>query len=235
MKSLALLGAVALISSSAMAQDASFSGFSVVRSTTAEGNIAYSVYGNFNQANRVMLNCFDFQTVSGAAMNARHQDSAETPEGEPSSSWSANTNLAGTIARNNDSWVTASGSGTSGGNGTALDPSFTPDNLSYIPTAAGWYDGTPGIVNPVLAGTLGGHAGQNATGGFQMLLAQIARTGNDSTNGMGLCVTTMKVGFKAAGATSPLFGQGSFTIGVPAPGALALLGLAGAFGRRRRS
>ena len=237
MKTYALLGAIALIASSASAQNPGFTGFSVVRVFTAEGNSVYSIYGNWNASNAIMLNAFDANILPGFSgmMNARHQDSAETPEGEPSSSWSASTNLAGTIARNNDSWVTASGSGTSGGNGTALDPSFTPDNLSYIPTAAGWYDATPGTVNPVLAGTLGGHAGQNATGGFQMLLAQIARTGNDSTNGMGLCVTTMKVGFKAAGATSPLFGQGSFTIGVPTPGALALLGLAGAFGRRRRS
>jgi len=43
------------------------------------------------------------------------------------------------------------------------------------------------------------------------------------------------MGYKAVGTTTPLFGMASFTIGVvPAPGALALLGLAGAFGRRRR-
>ena len=43
----------------------------------------------------------------------------------------------------------------------------------------------------------------------------------------------MTLGYAAFGQTTPLFGYGSFTI--PAPGALALLGLAGAFGRRRRS
>ena len=224
MKSLALLGAVALISSSAMAQDASFSGFSVVRSTTAEGNIAYSVYGNFNQANRVMLNCFDFQTVSGAAMNARHQDSAETPEGDPSQSWSANTNLSGTTARNNDSWVTVSGSGTSGGNGTALDPSFTPDNASFIPFNAGWYDATPGTANNILVG--------GDQGGYRMLLMQIVRDGGVQDL---LSTFTMKVGFKVANTTTALFGNGNFTIGLPTPGALALLGLAGLTGRRRRA
>ena len=35
--------------------------------------------------------------------------------------------------------------------------------------------------------------------------------------------------------TKLLAGSGSFTIGTPAPGALALLGLAGLTGRRRRA
>ena len=224
MKSLALLGALALISSSAMAQDAAFSGFSVVRSTTAEGNIAYSVYGNFNQANRVMLNCFDFQTVSGAAMNARHQDASENAAGDPSQSWSANFNLLGAVARNNDSWVTLSGLGTSAGNDATLDPSFVPSDASFIPYNAGWFDTTPGTANNILAG--------GTQGGYRMMLMQIVRNGGEQDL---LSTFTMKVGFKVANTTTALFGNGNFTIGLPTPGALALLGLAGLTGRRRRA
>jgi len=237
--------AAAVLVSSASAQSApQWAGFSVVRSLTAEGNTQYKIYGNWNANNIVMLNCLDHgvniagQPAQFGTMNARHQDSGEDADGNPLASWSAGVNLLGTAARNNDSWATASGSGTSGGNDTALDPSFNFPNgstdRSFIPVAAGWYDSTPGVANAVLAGTQGGHAGQNASGGFQMLLLQIVREGDDATNGMGLARFHLKTGFKLASTTQALFGQGSYVIGVPAPGALALLGLAGAFGRRRR-
>ena len=245
MKTFAVLGATVLIASSASAQSAAqWSGFSVVRSITAAGNTQYKIYGNWNASNIVMLNALDFgvnnagQPAQFGTMNARHQDAGEDEDGNPLGSWSANVNLLGTTARDNDSWVTVSGSGTSGGNDTALDPSFSypagSTDRSFIPLAAGWYDATPGTANPVLAGTQGGHNGQNATGGFQMLLMQIVREGDDETNGMGRARFHLRTGFKVANTTQALFGFGSYSIGVPAPGALALLGLAGAFGRRRR-
>ncbi len=221
MKSLALLGALALISSSA---SAGFTGWSVERSTTTEGNIAYKVYANVDAGNFVALNVYNFQTVSGAPMNARHQDSSETPVGDPSQSWSANTNLAGGTARNNDSWVTISGSGTSGGNDTALDPSFTPSDASYIPYNAGWFDSTPGSANNILAG--------GTQGGYRMLVMQIVRAGGvEDLESTFSCV----LGYKVSSTTTALAGSGSFTIGLPTPGALALLGLAGLTGRRRRA
>ncbi|MDA1263416.1 MAG: PEP-CTERM sorting domain-containing protein, partial [Planctomycetota bacterium] len=110
--------------------------------------------------------------------------------------------------------------------GTALDPSFA---VPYGPLAhdiappgntnAGWYDSTPGTPNLVGAG-------------LKVRLMQIARL----TSTTSVFTANMTLGYAAFGATTPLFGYGSFTIGVvPAPGALALLGLAGAFGRRRRS
>jgi len=246
MKTFAVLGATVLIASSASAQSApQWAGFSVVRSITAAGNTQYKIYGNWNASNIVMLNALDHgvnntgQPAQFGTMNARHQDAGEDADGNPLASWSAGVNLLGTAARDNDSWVTVSGSGTSGGNDTALDPSFnyppsSGADRSFIPVAAGWYDATPGTANPVLAGTQGGHAGQNAAGGFQMLLMQIVRQGDDATNGMGLARFHLKTGFKVANTTQALFGQGSYVIGVPTPGALALLGLAGAFGRRRR-
>jgi hypothetical protein len=45
----------------------------------------------------------------------------------------------------------------------------------------------------------------------------------------------MQLSWKVAGTTTAIFGNGSFGLGViPAPGAMALLGLAGLAGRRRR-
>jgi len=243
MKTFAVLGATVLIASSASAQSApQWSGFSVVRTLTAAGNTQYKIYGNWNANNIVMLNALDFGVNNGSpaqfgTMNARHQDNGVDENEDPLGTWNPNLNGT-TTARDNDSWVTASGFSTVAGNDTTLDPSFSypagNTDRSFIPLAAGWFDATPGTVNPVLAGSQGGHAGQNAVGGFQMLLLQIVRTGNDATNGMGEARFHLKTGFKLASTTQALFGSGSFLIGVPAPGALALLGLAGAFGRRRR-
>ena len=222
MKTYALLGALALITSSASAQNG-FTGFSVVRTLTAAGNTQYKVYGNWSTASSfAVVNAFDFNVTPGfsGTMNARHQDAAENAAGDPSQSWSAVPNLLGTTARDNDSWVTMSGLGTSAGNDASLDPGFDPSDASFIPVAGGWFDATPGNANLT---------------GASLMLLQIVRAGDDSMNGMGMCTSTMKVGFKVVNGSTPFIGAGSFTIGAPAPGALALLGLAGAFGRRRRS
>jgi hypothetical protein len=71
-------------------------------------------------------------------------------------------------------------------------------------------------------------------GGFQILIMQIVREGDDSTNGLGKSRFNLTSGFKIAGTTTALFGFGSYVIGVPAPGAVALLALAGLAARRRR-
>ena len=222
MKSLALLGALALISSSATA---GFTGWTVERSTTLEGNIQYQVFANVDASNFVALNVYNFETVSGAPMNARHQDAAENAAGDPSRSWSANFNLLGSAARNNDSWVTMSGSGTSALNDATLDPGFVPSDESFIPYHAGWFDSTSGAPNSIAAG--------GTAGGYRMMVLQIVRAGGVEDS---LSTFSMVFGYKVSNTTTALAGNGSFTIGVvPAPGALALLGLAGLTGRRRRA
>jgi hypothetical protein len=206
----------------AASASASFTGFESVRTITAAGNTQYKLYANFSAGNYVFLNAFSW-TNTGAALNARHQDAAEDIDGNPSQSWSATANLLGTAARDNDSWVSASGSGTSAGADASLDPGFNPSNTGEIPAGAGWFDATPGTGNAITAA--------NPAGGFRILIAQICRTGDDanyfSTHGL-------QISYKVVGTATALFGSGSFTIGVPAPGAMALLGLAGLAGRRRR-
>jgi hypothetical protein len=206
----------------AASASASFTGFESVRTITAAGNTQYKLYANFSAGNYVFLNAFSWANT-GAALNARHQDAAEDLDGNPSQSWSASVNLLGTTARDNDSWVSASGSGTSAGADASLDPGFNPSNTGEIPAGAGWFDATPGTGNAITAA--------NPAGGFRMLIAQICRTGDDngyfSTHGL-------QISYKVVGTATALFGSGSFTIGVPAPGAMALLGLAGLAGRRRR-
>jgi len=66
-----------------------------------------------------------------------------------------------------------------------------------------------------------------------MLLMQIVRSGSGNDP---IATFGFTVGWKLAGTTTALFaGAGqSISIGVPAPGAIALLGLAGMAARRRR-
>jgi len=248
MKSLALLGAVALISSSA---GAAFTGWSVEMTTVGSRNI-YKVYANFdatgagaNGSSQRVLNCFDFgkadstpqnnQIAAGSSgiMNAVHNDNFQgdvDSDGDgyvdvfgSMGTWAAD-GAAQTITQSlTDSFVTMQGIGN--GWGTALDPSFgTP----YGPTAggisppnsnAGWYDATPGTQN--LVGTT-----------LRVRLMQIARIAAEDNN---LYTANLTLGYAYLGSTVAQFGYGSFTIGAPAPGAIALVGLAGLIGRRRRA
>jgi hypothetical protein len=205
----------------ASAASASFTGFSVERGTTAGGNTRYSVYANFSASNLVFLNAFSFVNVSGT-MNARHQDFF-VADGEVGT-WQAGSSVSATD-RGEDSWVTASGLATSSGWGTALDPGFTNGGtVGDVNAGAGWYDATPGTANAVLAG--------GTQGGYRMLLMQVVRSGNDAGQASS---HSMQLSWKVAGTTTAIFGNGSFDLGViPAPGAMALLGLAGLAGRRRR-
>ena len=205
----------------ASAASASFTGFSVERGTTTGGNTRYSVYANFSASNLVFLNAFSFVNVSGT-MNARHQDFF-VADGEVGT-WQAGSSVSA-ADRGEDSWVTASGLATSSGWGTALDPGFTNGGtVGDVNAGAGWYDATPGTANAVLAG--------GTQGGYRMLLMQVVRSGDDAGQASS---HSMQLSWKVAGTTTAIFGNGSFDLGViPAPGAMALLGLAGLAGRRRR-
>ncbi len=250
MKTYALLGAVALITSSA---SAIFTGWTTESSIVGDRTI-YKIYANFSNtgtagsegSNARVLNVFDFgkadstpegnQIAAGrvGAMGAVHNDNlmgdldtdgdGYTDVFASKGTWGASAADMSSTQSLTDSFVTMQGIGLAWG--TAFDPSFA---ATYGPTAddikppentnAGWYDSTPGTANLVGAG-------------LKVRLLQIARL----TSNTSVFTANMTLGYAAFGQTTPLFGYGSFTIGaVPAPGALALLGLAGAFGRRRRS
>jgi hypothetical protein len=215
----------------ASAASAGFTGFTAEKIVTTAGNSQYSVFANFDSAGLpsgkswVFLNVYNYQGVSGS-MNAIHQDAAEDVDGNPTSSWSATANLLGATARDNDSWVSASGSGTSAGADASLDPSFNNtifDRIVGSGGGAGWFDATPGTQNLVAAG---------GASGFRIKLIQFVRAGND--NNLGLYTGSLSITYKVQDSAAPLTGTGTFSVGVPAPGAVALAGLAGLMGRRRR-
>ena len=222
MKSLAVLGAIALISSSA---SATFTNITTSMVTTG-GRDVYSVWCNFTVGTDRILNLFNYANMAGS-MNAVHNDNAfgevdTDGDGYPdifgaTGSWSLAYNYAGGNAT--DTYVTVQGTSATG---TALDPSFSePFNSATIGGVnAGWYDATPGTQN--LIGTT-----------LRVKVMQIARLAGDTA----LYTGRMTVGYSIGGSTTAFFGlDQTFTIGfIPAPGAVALLGLAGLVSRRRRA
>ena len=221
MKSLTLLSAAALVTSTA---SATFTGLTIETAFhAATGRNVYSIYANFSVSNDRILNCFETMNMSGT-MNALHTDNAFgdiDTDGDgyidlpgATGAWSQTWNNAAGIP--SDSFVTI---GTPGP--VALDPGFTGPYVSgSIADLSGWYDSTPSSQNLV-----------GAT--LKVKVMQIARLAAGETGYTG----RLNVGYAAFGTTTPLFsGNVTYTLPpVPTPGALALLGMAGLATRRRRA
>ena len=216
MKSYAVLGAAALISSAA---SAGFTGVTVTEAVSG-GRTVSSIWANFSSSTDRILNVFDYMNGSGT-MGALHTDSCfgdVDTDGDgyndvfgATGAWSQTWNNTAGIP--SDSFVAIGAPGP-----VALDPGFAGPYISGgITNLSGWYDSTPGSQN--LAGT-----------SLKIKVMQIARL-TDSAYYTG----NFTVGFAALGSTTAQFGAGTFTIGTPAPGAVALLGLAGLVSRRRRA
>jgi MYXO-CTERM domain-containing protein len=121
---------------------------------------------------------------------------------------------------------------------TAGDPNFTnytTANQTTIPANAGWYNGVP-TVSDIFAQSLSSFAGDTVAGGasasYGVLVAHFAFAKSGTTG-------SANVSFAGRGAFNTgtnLLDSRVFAVGpVPAPGALALLGLAGVASRRRRA
>ncbi len=214
MKTYLLLGASALIASTA---SATFTNVSWERATNGNHSV-YSIYANFTVSNDRIVNAFDFTNVAGS-MSALHNDNCfgdVDTDGDgyidlfgATGAWSQTWNSSAGIP--SDSFVMIGAPGP-----VALDPGFTgPYDGASIANGSGWYDSTPASQN--LAGSL-----------LRVKLMQIARLSANET----LFTANITVGYAAGGTTTAQFGNGSFTI--PAPGALALLSLAGFSSRRRK-
>ena len=176
------------------------------------------MYMSSNDAADVLLNVFNFTMAPWA-------DDVTFFQSFTGTGWQP-TNLGGPFdtpaLQQIDSFVTIGGFAADAlqvpgaGAGTGLDPNFGGNTADRPGDLAGWYNGSPPSLNgamidgKVLVGRF-----SSADGEFSLAGSTLSATWNQ---GLG---------------TPP--GQGSFTIAeVPAPGALALLGIAGLAGRRRR-
>jgi len=120
-----------------------------------------------------------------------------------------------------DSFVTIGGSPGSANN-TNLDPNFDPSTGGFIPSGAGWFTGAP----DALQGRADGDR-RTFVGRFVV----------DAADAIGESINfSASMSYNYGIGTGTFFGEGSGSWEiVPAPGALALLGLAGISARRRRS
>ena len=207
MKSIAFVGGITAIVAGAASAD--FVNYSTVNAGSIGGRDVYRVYANFNEADDVLLNFFNHVTTVGGQSGVLHNDFA-------GGSWNPNfTFLPDQVL--NDTYVTMNG--TAGATAsTALDPGFGSGAGTAIPHNAGWYNSAPGT--PIVVGA-----------SMSMLIMQVGLTSGDAG-----WTATLTSGWKESTSTSTaLFGYGTYSVGVPAPGALAVLGLAGFAGRRRRA
>ncbi|MEE2895972.1 MAG: hypothetical protein VX726_09575 [Planctomycetota bacterium] len=108
------------------------------------------------------------------------------------------------------------------GSGTGLDPNFGGNSALRPGADAGWFNSSP----PSLNGQVGQVAAAGGGLGLGVLIGRFSFDGDFDLIGSTLEVTWNQ------GIGSP-GDQAAFTV-TPAPGAMALLGLAGLAGRRRR-
>ena len=219
MKILGLAAALAVVGSA----NANFTGYSVSSTTNGTYNM-YQVFGNFDGATDTVLNAFQIHAIVGSSLAGFVHNDALT-SGAPSTvsgTWNPQFVLAPGAF---DSYVCiGGGTGFTSGNSTNGDPGWGTAGINQPgipdgPTAgvAGWFNSNP----PNLQGRV-------VSG--QVLLASMVLAVGDTTGR----TFFMKVGYNSGVAGAPVqFGEGLFTL--PTPGAVALLGLAGLAGRRRRA
>ena len=232
--------AVSAVSAVTFSANAGFLGF-VASARNVGGNTIVDVFAGVSNASDKFLRVYN--TVSDTVFVQKN--SLETKTWKPDSAGFAST-------RNtlNDSFMTAGtfSGGQYGGEyyasaNTNGDPNFTGTSwnatpasalATTIPNLAGWYTGDPTSVDNVSESILGMIGRQDLSGGAAatrgIWVAHFVVAGNNAVINFS-AFTSIKDG--VSGAVSQSQSSGAFN--VPAPGALALLGLAGFASRRRRA
>ncbi len=227
-------GMIATLAGLALAgsASASFVEFYTVKNTAVSGAVSldvYKIYARFNGPTDTILNAFNLNGLAGASMNGfYHQDNASSASVLSTAFGTWNPALTGsaTLNRPYDSYLTIGGIA-SATNGTSADPSWGSPlswNRPDIPNNvnAGWF--APG-------GSIAGRVGQAGNTADSVILGSFS-VARGTTFGSGYSIT---IGYNSGVAGAPVqFANGTFLGAVPAPGAIALLGLAGLTGRRRR-
>ena len=210
MKTPIIVSGLALAAGIAGSAQAAFTGFTVESMGTIGGRDVYRVYANFNAPTDVLLNVLKHRVTAGSMSGVLHNNAGSSGRWSPGATQTA-------AQEANDSFVTIDGL-VGFDTSTVLDGSFTGGGIgSVIPEDAGWYNNAP--ETPLVVGSSG-----------KMFIMQVAvAPGNAGYT------ASLQVGYKVSTvSTTALFGSGTYTI--PAPGAIALLGAAGAMvSRRRRS
>ena len=202
---------------------ADFIGFDGVVSTNSEGNNVVQMYGVYDNDNAVVLNVFGADI--GAPVAFTHSDVQVAAGG----TWNptASLDIPGFSDSSNDSYVTIGyGVGAAAAsNGTSLDPGFGNGLGGTIPSGAGWFNGNP-PAEQVATAFAGGTDGLS---GYAVMIGQFVFAGELVFS------FEAEMGSNSGAGSEVDFGQDLYTLpAIPAPGALALLGLGGLVARRRR-
>ena len=225
------IAALALAAAVSNVASASFVDFYTTSVTTSSNGITvdvYTLWARFDGATDTVLNAFNFNRIDSNTTNIfYHKDNAENNDGvmmKEFGTWAPQ--LTGSAENNRpfDSFLTIGG--TSGAaNTSAADPSWpaagsgwnrpdVPNNLNV-----GWYNSNP----PSLQGRVG--VGTNGVDSVRLGQFVVDAGSNGGT-------WNLKIAYNNASSSTVNFSQSTFTL--PAPGAIALVGLAGLVGRRRR-
>lgn len=225
----ALLAAPALFATSA---SAGFTGWTAAMSSDAN-YIYMDVFAGFNSASDHVLNVFDMNIASQGA-NFYQAPGTSTSRWSPGAYTSSDTSA--------DSFVTLGDTVYEGvryaGTTIAADPSFTnynTFNATSIPTNAGWYATTPlGPEGDAVA--LSAIQGKQWFGEDSLFVVRVAHfVFTVSSVQPGSTVSFAgSTGYRTGSSTDASFGTDTTIFQVPAPGALALLGVAGIIGSRKR-
>ncbi len=220
---------------------ATFSEYYVTSSNVTSGSIALTVYtlwARFNGPTDTVLNAYNFAAVGSSSLTGFwHKDNAYYNTGVLSQefgTWNPSQTGSITLNRPFDSYLTIGGLATptnttnadpswvSGGSGTGAGDSRSW-NRADIPNngTSGWFNSNP----PNNAGRVG----INNNPADSVRLGQFVLSQSDTA----FRTYSLTIGYNSGIAGSPVqFGNGQFSL--PTPGAIALLGLAGLAGRRRR-
>ena len=228
LSSLALAAAVSSVAS------ATFVEYYTVKTQSTNSGVdldVYNLYARFNGATDTLLNAFNWNAINGAVCNAfYHKDAYDTVSpGQLSTTigtWAPQQTGSALNNRPFDSFLSI-GATNAAASATTGDPSWAAAstagwNRTDLPTGynVGWFNSSP----PNLQGRVGvaGNTADSVRLG-QFVLARDFTAGSFN----------LKIGYNSgiAGAAVQFY-EGAFTL--PTPGVIALLGLAGLTGRRRR-
>jgi MYXO-CTERM domain-containing protein len=221
--------------------DAGFLGF-VASSRTVGAVTVIDIFAGVQNANDKFLNVYNttsngvFVQKAGLANKTWKPDAAgftSTRNTLDDSFMTAGTFSGG--AYGGEYYASTNTNGDPNFTGTSWNATPASPAATTIPALAGWYTGDPTSVDnnaESLAGLVGRVNGTNAAGAnFGIWCAHLVLTGNQviGTDFTFSAFASIKDG--VSGAVS----QASSSFPVPAPGAIALLGLAGLSARRRRA
>ena len=217
MKKALLVGAGLVVSAIASSANAGFAGWAANSYATSNGNAAVDVYAMFTVGTDKLLNVFNMNISLGGATNFIQNDVA-------GGAWQPLPNFNPAV---DDSYVTI-GQAPGFSNTTGLDPNFS-NNFSTLPPApnAGWYNSNPSAFTATAGAVT---VNQNDTGAtLGVMIGRFVLAGVADVQR-----TLVVNGFASFNTGANGSSAKTFTY-VPAPGALALLGLAGIAARRRRA